>query len=190
MIRRLLVLPLFLLIWLGSSLTMAQDEFLFRKIKLGMSVEEVRQIESRADDISGGELEPVTKDSVMEDLFLNYTSNKLYGSPLTEVYYKFWYDPSQPLPVYDGQLIKAIVKVSMPALGESNSAMAYGRFKEMLISQYGPPNELYEDEPHLLVWALSNKKIILWPGAMTSADSSTAQVVLSFGHPQSTAETS
>ena len=157
MIRCLLLLPLFLFVWCASSKAIAVDEdfVLYRKAKFGMSVEQVRQSESQADDISDGKFFPATKDSASGFPVLYCSSNKLYNAPLTEIYYSFAYSPEQPLPVCEGGLFEVMVKVAMPALGESNSVAAHGKFKEMLSEQYGPPEE--KDE-QTYVWTLVDKK--------------------------------
>ena len=186
MIRRLLTLSLLLLIWLGSSPAMAEaeDYVLYRQAKFGMSVEQVRQSESQADDLSDENLVPA--DEIWGNFVeLCYTSDKLYESPLTTIYYHFLYDPEQPLPVYDGDLVEVLVKVTMPALGESDPVEAYGKFKEMFTDQYGPPKP-DEYEPHLLVWVLPDKKIILWHGPITLKGT---VVAFSFRHPQDSNET-
>ena len=166
----------FTVVWLKQKKSDDSDDFVFRRVKLGMTVGEVWRSEREATDVDGGSLRP-TDEKWDSWVVLYFTSKYLYESPLTEIFYLFAYDPA-PHPITKGILDSILIKISMPAMGESNPIAAHGKIKEMLTAQYGAPEE---DEELNCIWIMSNKRVILWSGPITANGS---RVTISIQHPQ------
>ena len=165
----------FAVVWLKQKRSDDSDDFVFRRVKLGMTVGEVWRSEREATDVDGGSLRP-TDEKWDSWVVLYFTSKYLYESPLTEIFYLFAYDPA-PHPITKGILDSILIKISMPAMGESNPIAAHGKIKEMLTAQYGTPEE---DERMDCIWTMPDKKVILRSGPITMNDTF---VVISIRHP-------
>jgi hypothetical protein len=159
-------------LWAGPVGASGDDEFVFRRVKWGMTIAEVRQSERGLGELGEGSVLS-EEDSWEDTVVLYYVSDRLYGSPRTEIYYQFWLEPgappsaSYPPPLSEVRLDGLIVGISMPAMGESDPAAAYEKVKATLTERYGPgrkytdqdgPPEYREDNQYYF-WTWPNLKV-------------------------------
>ena len=159
MIRNLLSVLLLSLPLICVSPALAQDGFVYRQVKWGMTVDEVLKSECCSDNSKFLYFNPA--DNITSDVIsLAFSTETLFESPSTTIYYQFWVNSEAPRPVWDGRLSEILIKISLPAFGHSTAVLAHEKAERLLTEKLGEHQEVIDDE---VIWLLPDKKVTLSP---------------------------
>ncbi len=165
----------------------SEHNLIFSQVQWGMNMAQIRQSESGLHGLRFEKFYATWKlpESLqfMEDASvwsisrwpkLAYTSDKLFGSPRTEVFFEFDTRDDSPDIGQDSQLRSVKLVSQLPVLGASDGMSAYQEILGILATRYGTPRPCATSS---LVWERPDKAVTLWSTPdMVSSEKSVAIV--------------